>query len=277
MIFSCLPPPNKCEWVHLRDFVDQYNSTLNKEYYRSRCLDKENRNEKQPEVMLAAPGEISIVVERKSVVWQSGYLRDHENEHKFQEFLEDTIHSHGSLFKDAPYQLTINAESLSGKSKRDTKRLAKDIAEMVVLNQISAKSPNDIRGKEPVPWLFRHIPPEEQDESVPDTGIGVLVNEKWRCFDSPGSSPSIETIKSEYVKEFERLAKAAAEKFVNYSECLKFLVVQFYGPSSDFLMDEDVDEIIISAHLPKSIDQVWLAAEDWISEYDDRVVWKRVR
>ena len=69
MIFSCFPPQEKCEWFHLREFVDRYSRSVGKAYTLTACLDVEGRSDKEPELLLNAPEETPIVIERKSVVW----------------------------------------------------------------------------------------------------------------------------------------------------------------------------------------------------------------
>ena len=82
MIFSCFPPQEKCEWFHLREFVDRYDTSREKAYTLTACLDVEGRSDKEPELLLNAPEETPIVIERKSVVWpREEYFSDHRNEH----------------------------------------------------------------------------------------------------------------------------------------------------------------------------------------------------
>ena len=115
-MFSCSPPQGKCEWAHLRGFVDQFNSNYGKSYTRSACLDVAERNEKQPELLLEALGEIPIVVEHKSVVWPPRYLSDHSKEHHLHELIRNML---GNQFKDSVYQLEVSENSLKGKTKRE--------------------------------------------------------------------------------------------------------------------------------------------------------------
>ena len=67
-MFWCFPPGGKCEWRHLSRFVDDYNSTYEKAYTRSACLDVERRNTKEPELLLESPKDTPIVLEHKTVV-----------------------------------------------------------------------------------------------------------------------------------------------------------------------------------------------------------------
>ena len=278
MIFTCFPPQEKCEWFHLREFVDRYNSSRGKAYTLTACLDVEGRSDKEPELLLNAPGETPIVIERKSVVWpREEYFADHRNEHDLHDLFVDRIRSLGDPFTDSVYQLTVNARSLRGKRKRDVERLAEQIADIVLSDHDTAKSPRGIGSREPIPWRFRPLSRGERDESVPETGIGLVVWEEPEPSEPSEIRQRIETAKAGYASEFERSAQAAAEKFVKYSHCQKLLLVQFCGDGSGWLQDEDIVEIIKSAPLPQMIDQVWLACPEWVSDYDHEVTWEHVR
>lgn len=273
MIFWCYPPSGKCEWAHLRDFVAQFNCLRGKSYRLSKCLDVEIRDEKQPEVLIEAPGEIPIVLERKSVVWPPQYFSDHSNEHNvFQRILELI----GSSFQDTVYQLTIGAASLRHKKKRDVIKLAEQIARSILANQATARTHIGLSSRKPVPWSFRPLSLQERDESIPEKGVGLIVVSE----SDPGEPSEIiqrrETAKLGFAREFKNAADAAVNKFQKYRQCLKLLLVQFHGNGS-FILDEDVMQIIKTAELPALIDQVWVAQSDWVSQDNYEVIWERVR
>ena len=223
MIFSCFPPQGKCEWAHLKGFVDQYNIVFGKAYTRSACLDVDERNEKEPELLLEAPWETPIVLEHKSVVWPPKHLSDHSKEHHLFERICDLL---SNIFKDSVYQLNVSAESLKGKPKREVDEFAKQIANIVLSDVVNAKSQRGIGNREPIPWRLRSLSPHERDETVPETGIGLVVSEPLEILQS------VETAKTGYANEFERSAQVAAKKFAKYADYLKLLLVQFHGDSS---------------------------------------------
>ena len=136
MIFHCFPYELKCEWRHLSNFVTKFNDIHGKMYARSACLDVENRNGREPELLLESPGEIPIVIERKSIVWPSDYLSDHRNEHHLQECISDLL---SDVFNDSLYQLTVHEEFLKGKKNREVREIAKQIACVVKDSQTEAK------------------------------------------------------------------------------------------------------------------------------------------
>lgn len=117
-IFVSPHTQEKCECYHLRGFVGCCNSSRGAAYSQERCLDVEGRNDKEPELLLDAPNEIPIVVERKSVVWpRDEYFSDHRTEHDLYDLFLEIVRSNGNAFTDSAYQLTVNAKSLKGKKK----------------------------------------------------------------------------------------------------------------------------------------------------------------
>jgi hypothetical protein len=277
-MFSCLPPDNGCEWADLREFVSRFNKLRGKAYYKSACLDKERRNTKEPEVLLEAPGEDPIVIERKSIVWPPGneYLADHHKSHQLLDDFVRRLNQRDNPFTEFPYRLTVKARDLKGKGQREVARFAEEIADVVLSNPANAKSARGIGRPDPIPWRFRALSPHERDETIPSTGIGIEV---W----GDGMSETrdipyrIEEEKSGYAKEFNRWADNAAEKFAQYAHCRKLLLVQFFGDSSLWMGDEEIVEIIKAADLPKMIDEVWVARQDWVSLNDYEIAWEHIR
>ena len=276
MIFSCLTPQGKCEWEHLSGFVSHFNATLGKSYSRSACLDVGNRNGKEPEVLLEAPGETPIVIERKFVVWPSDYPANHGNEHIFGDRIFARL---SDKFSDSVYRLTVHEQDLEGKKKREVEKIAKQIADIVLVNLNQAKSPRGIGGSEPIHWSLRPLDPRERYENTPEVGLEIDTWGEPVELDYPSSEVLrlAAEAKSGYAQEFERAANNAAPKFAAYAHCLKLLLVQFYGSSSLLVTDEDIIEVVQSARLPGVIDQVWVAQDDWVTPYDYEVAWQRVR
>ena len=109
-MFWCTPT-NGCERRQLSGLVVRYNDLFEKSYAISACLDMENRDGPEPELLLESPGETPLVIEHKTVVWPKQYHRDHHNEH----VIADNLHSLlGEAFQDDFYVLTLWAESLAG-------------------------------------------------------------------------------------------------------------------------------------------------------------------
>lgn len=272
-MFPCLPPHGKCEWRHLQGFVQRFNSLYEKSYYRSQCLDVEIRDSPQPELLLDAPGEISIVVEHKSIVWPKHILEDHSKEHCFGDCVTRLLND---TFNDSMYRLTVYAESLHEKNKKEVGNHGEQIACAILADPITAKLPNGIAGKLPIPWRFRLVPSSENDYAYPKSGTVVNVLGRFQSFGQPADNTESVAAKNGFAGEFWRSANAAAEKFATYSDCLKLLLVQFYG--DDWVVsDDDVAAIIQASKLPEAIDQVWLGLPEWISDDDCEVEWNLVR
>ena len=113
-------------------------------------------------------------------------------------------------------------------------------------------------------WCCRPLSPYEFNDNVPDTGIGISVIEKTYSFEASESFQWVETAKTGYAGECERSAKAAAEKFMKYSNCKRLFLVQFFGDDSSCLLDDEIVEVIETAQLAEMVDQVWLAGQEWV-------------
>ena len=122
MMFSCLPPAGKCEWSHLKGFVDQFNAAYKKEYKWAECPDVVRRNEKEPDGLLKASGEPDIVLEHKSVSWPDRHFHDHGNAHIFSDTVPILL---DGQFSDSVYKLIIYEKSLKGKKKKEINELGK--------------------------------------------------------------------------------------------------------------------------------------------------------
>ena len=129
----------------------------------------------------------------------------------------------------------------------------------------------------PYRGMFALFLSQEIEDYDPDTGIRLNLRVGLGYFQQFESLQEVEIVRSGYADAFDRMAKAAAEKFVKYSDCERLFLVQFFGDDSSYLPDDEIVEIIETAQLPEMIDQVWLAGQEWISESDYEIVWKRIR
>lgn len=263
MIYHCLQSSSKCEWSDLRGFVDSYNEANGTAYKREICLDVENSSGKEPEVLLEATGEAPIVIERKSVVWPQNFGSDHNNEHHLRALIFSRLNSAESPFTDSVYKLVVNENSLKERKQSQVGQFAEDIVRAIKSDLPVAKSRRGIKCKEPIPWCFRPLLPSERDENTPKSGVSVIVKGDWYFGDESGRiSEENKEAKAGYSEALDKVVNQAAEKFAGYEHCLRLLLVQFFGSSSNWFMDDDVIELIQSAKLPEPIDQVWVAQED---------------
>ncbi len=73
-----------------------------------------------------------------------------------------------------------------------------------------------------------------------------------------------------------RRLSEAEEKFRAYRDHLKVVVLECYGPW--WALDENDVAIFLSQEaLPPLIDQIWVAIQDWVSEWDYEIGYKRLR
>ena len=275
MLFSCMPQTGGCEWHGLRGFVVQYNQQFGTNYLRTACLDRELRNEKVPEVLLEAPGERPMVIERKAVAWPLDFFHSHSNEHNLFRYFIDFVDSLGNVFDDAAYLLRVSENSLRRKRKRDVKSIAEHIARNVVLNREECRSPLGMREDKPIVWGFGPALPHEIDERTPERGIGIQIDGGFEDFMRPDRDYKRrrDAALEGYGKEFGRAANDAAAKFHKYSSCRRVLLVQFFGSHESGLTDSDFQELVERASVPERIDQVWIADYDWLNAHDYDLRW----
>ena len=274
MVLCCFPPSTKCEWSHLRGFVDQFNKANKKTYSRAACLDVDERQTKQPELLLEADGEKPIVIEHKSIVWPPDYFSDHHNEHLLGDRVRRTL---GTFFADSAYGLEVYESSLKSKTKKEIEKIAEQIARVIMSDSSLAKTNKGVSGTEPIPWRFHALSPMEREDAGLKTGFVTTTSS---ASSSDGLSDILsgdEDAKAGYRSQFERAAANASEKFDGYSHCLKFLLVQFHGDDYFTVDEEHLIEIIRSAEMPETIDQVWLAEPEWVNDDEIELTWRHVR
>ena len=272
MVLWCLPLRSKCEWSEIRGFVAHYNSTNGTSYARKSCLDVEIRDRKAPELLLESPSEPLLVIERKSVVWPRWYMSSHSNEHQLFQLIPQAI---APALGVGAYELTVRGDYLKGRSKSEVRDIADQIIRTVLSDNSNVKLRRGIAGSAAVPWSLRHIAPDELDFSESPNGIRVVIEEPMR-FDEPFTmQQELREAKNGYAGEFRRAAENASAKFEEYQTCERVLLVQFHGDNS-VILDEDIVHIIKSAQLPGTIDQVWLAEQEWVSEDEYTLGWIRV-
>ena len=273
MVFWCFPPTNKCEWSDLRAFVVQYNDTYGTSYTRKACLDIEIRDRRAPELLLESPGEIPMVIERKSVVWPCDYLATHRIEHQLFHQAPPAL---ADDFGDGAYELSVRADWLRVMPKSAAGTLTEQIVRQILSNRAAAKMRGGVRGSTPVPWSFRPLRSDEMDDFEPAKTIRVSIDEPWSFEEPFGDSEGDEDPKAGFTHQFEIALESAARKFEEYLDNLKVLLVQFHGDGS-LILDEEIVQIINAVQLPETVDQVWLAQHDWIGAHEYKVAWSRVR
>ena len=274
MMFSCTPASG-CERRHLNSLVVRLNGLWRKSYEVSACLDMDSRNEPEPELLLEAPGEPPIVIERKSVAWPREFLRDHNNEHAIA---DDLLARLSGTYQDDFYVLTLRSASFVGQRMVHMREWAEQIANAILRDEDNSRTTRGIRGENPVPWRFRRANEFDRDYDTPDTGIEVRT---WQddgpsFLDPSGWTTMITEATQGYKAELERLAASCGAKFAKYGNHIRLLAIEFHGDLWS-LSEDALIEVVNSAELPNCVDQVWLGQQDWLDDYTHTVYWDMVR
>ena len=277
-MFSCLPIGNEHECCIAHHFVGQYNERNGTDYRVVTFPEMDNRNTKEPEVLLEDPqGGPRLAIERKSVVYplDEHYLGKHRNGHYFLDLFIEQLKLHGCDYSSTLYQLEVYERDLASKRQQEIPLIAEQVGASVV--RLWSKSDElfcGIGGKTPIQWEFRILPREERDLDAPESGIRYMVNLGNTLFEPPEKTAEE---RAAYSREFEHQAERAAEKFSGYPDCRKLLLVQFFGDSFGGAGDREIKNMIRSASLPEVIDEVWVARQEWVGLDESETRWQRVR
>lgn len=274
----------RCEWVDggLSDFTRRYNELYGTSYHLEKCLDVEKSggpepDRPQPEVLLVgASGEPPMVIERKTVAWARHYIRRAQHEDELTDILLEQL---SPLFNDGAYALDIWAPDVFGKktSKLEVQSVARNIAEAVAggAGNSAQQGPSGTLSR--VRWSFRQVDESDLDEDFPRRGVVITLHGAGSDSLADGPESLIGRYNDALARTRRELAKqlsAAARKFYGYDDCIRVVVLEFYGED---VADEDVDQLLVEAELPALIDQVWVTREQWINGYEWRLTYELAR
>ena len=267
MIFDCHSPlfeGGECEWTVIRGFVAAYNKANGTAYDRAECLDVAYRNSPQPEVRLVCAGESDMVVERKSVVWPVGYVRDHKHFHDLGEALSVCL---GDRFHDVPHEVRVEYSSFFSVDF-DVRSASAFICDSIERGYTASRNP--------FPW--RLVKVDRGGQVAGDLrGIGLVAY--GRSSQESDEQESIQEQRSIAVSGFRDsgvcMLRAAAKKFHEYERLARVILLQFIGDDR-FVSDEDIEKIVVECAVLGQCAEIWVAFHDWISEDEFRIGWRRV-
>lgn len=171
--FGCLPPSGKCERANLRTFIDGYGRIHGGELRLSQCLDISERENPEPEILLAGPGNQCLVIERKGIVWPGDWLARHRFEHQFWELLLQRLSL--SNLDDAPYVLVVDRGSLPRGLNR-VRNIVSKLADALASDHLGQKEQAEIGGNEPVAWRLTRLDPSKIEFGEPESGLRLSIN-----------------------------------------------------------------------------------------------------
>ncbi|MET0650009.1 MAG: hypothetical protein ABW208_25655 [Pyrinomonadaceae bacterium] len=274
----------RCEWIDggLQDFTLLYNELHGTSYRLEKCLDVEKSSgpepdRPQPEVLLVGSNdEPPMVIERKTVAWPRQYIRRAQHEDEFTDTLLERLNP---LFHDYAYALDVWAPDVFARktNKHEIQATAHGIAEAVIGGTRSSVLHGFSVGRKQVRWAFRRVNESDLDEDFPRRGVVVTLH--GAVSDSLAGEPDALVSKHLDVvtrtrQELTKQLSAAARKFYGYDDYIKVVVLECYG---EYLTDEDVSRLLVEAELPIMIDQVWLAREKWVSNYEWQLTYELAR
>lgn len=264
-MFSHFDRRGKCEWFEggLNAFVSHYNSERGTAYSLTECLDilpVGPMTPKQPEVLLTDKLRgTRMVIEHKSVVWPSDYIRNEETFHLFADLI---CESAKGRYCDGLYKVRINAKQLQSLDKKSVTEIAQSISAT-----ISRLAPTDIPLKRsaPIHWGFRRIDSHEYGdrkgicvESVGEMNFGEWAPERAIVGTTSALKEQLEN---------------ASRKFLLHQDKWKVVLLDFFGAE---LSEDDIPPMLQSIAIPGNIDEIWRTKQVWISEDDFEVGYESI-
>jgi hypothetical protein len=250
---SCLPSASKCEWRDLKHFVDHLNCTESVDFTRTTCLDLcGNSNSKQPEVLCTASNNVTLVIERKSIVWPENYAAKHKAEHRFFQLLIDKLSP--LLDANAPYELRLSP--LNSTSDKILAQQSDEIKNFVDQRVTKLNAGETLTSQQPLAFSIRKQKSSERDSDDPESGICISMHEaEIKLTDGDGQ------IESKFIDLLSRLLASAPEKFSNYKQSRRMVLLQ---PISVGLFESICSHecrLLGEISIPRCIQEIWLAFE----------------
>jgi hypothetical protein len=194
---------------------------------------------------------------RESLQW-------HTTEHEFYQGVYDAT---ASLFRDNAYELSvIDTNLLVG--KRRMVEILGELREQLTKAKSALASSSAVLISHPMQCRLRLVLKHQRDFDQPQSGLTVQI-------DIPRGI-DYEAIRVGAAVGLDQELREAARKFQSYAGCLRIVLVTFRGDTED-LPDEMLKEIVETANLPSSIDQVWITRQKWLSLDEWQVAYDRVR
>jgi hypothetical protein len=265
-VFGQYQRRGKCEWREggLDRFVSHYNRENGTNYALAECLDilrTGGRTVPRPEVLVTdANCPRQMVIERKSVVWPPYFILRRQNENDFANVIWQQIKDR---FQDDCYELTVSAGELDNLDNRSVKQIALEIGSVLV----ARRSSTSMRSQTPVPWDFRRA--NSYDDSGTRRGVVVIHQGPMMGLEDFNLDDAIVGTAA----AMERELAEAATKFVGYEAARKVVLLDFYG---DELCEDDVPPLLSRIVFPKTIDEIWMTKQVWVSEDDFEIGFERL-
>ncbi len=268
MYYVCFPPEIKCEWRTLEPFVAKLNEDGASHFVRERCLDVEERGQREPEALLVdQTTHKSLVIERKMVVWPRTYLKDHRSEHVFAEIAGNRL---SKVFTDSAYVLAVDASDLH-RAKSRIQELARRTCHLIELHREAAIAGSRLVRTGEISWAFCRYADSIYDDGTPQSGVGIV----FEIENDELDLDVVENMRAGVSRQVKHELDKAVKKFVSYQGCQKVVLLHIVGSSLWWLSEDDL-QAVARRYKPTSVDQVWLAYPEWVTDAEQETVYRKL-
>jgi len=215
-----------------------------------------------------------MVIEHKTVIYPPNAPELWRMQHRFSYSVMKRL---SPYFRDALYTLSINAESLR-KTRIVVDSLLDEIVGTILAEQDQIRQLGRIRSKSQISWSFRRILEEKIIADTPQFGVIVDISCSYDPFEE-----EVEIIRRRYDDAlrgisdiFIKRLQDTTKKFFAYPNAQRVMVVQFHTDESVLVTDEDVIKMIQETQIPPTIDEIWIANPEWISQEEFEIAYSRL-
>lgn len=254
---GCLPSSEKCEWIELKGFVENYNRENGTSFAHKCCLDRVHRDHPQPEVLcLDALRGDRMVIESKHLIWPPGSAEAHKAWHRLADAISGELT--GKLGA-SPFTLRFSAPDSYKDS--DITALAREIASAAE-RAAHVLQPGECRYlNTSMPVTIEREYPNSRDEETPPDALcfsdidhgsdGLIDHSRYLLEDNA-------IIPADFVTMLSNIYEACESKFADYADCRRVLELRTVSGSMASDLGSYWWQQFFAEHPPSpSIDEIW--------------------
>lgn len=252
---ACFPESGGCEHGRLVPFIAHLSEAENTQWKHSVCLDIEDRNEPQPEVLYENTSGLRLVVEKKSVMWPLDYAKGHAADHYLADKVQEKL---GPILGTKPAMLTVPSGACL--NRKDIDQFATELSYSVKHHFEALEGEKELNRRDGrIPFVFRFQHPRERDYDDPPEGLGIsfTIKRTYALFDSSNIPTSL-------IEHIQKHVRSAVKKFATYSEDRRILLLQTFAEIQ--WRDDDWWSAAIQAAGVIEAMEIWVQDEDDLGE-----------